>query len=142
MPEENKSQDENTFDPGKNHWFKSLGAKLSAYHFLFMIVLIISTVAALIYIEQNVLLVQGHEQSRQLGNRIVAELGQRVSTTEAITKNLARLGEMLDKDPEKFKKVIPEIIDFNGDTRIAGGGIWPEPFTFDSKLERRSLFLG
>ena len=107
-----------------------------------MIVLIISTIAAIFYIEQNVLLVQGHEQSRQLGHRIVAELGQRVASTEAITKNLARLGETLDKDPEKFKKVIPDIIDFSGDAKIAGGGIWPEPFTFDPKLNRRSFFWG
>jgi len=137
-----QSNNETEFNSGKNSWLNSLGAKLSAYHFLFMLVLIISTVAALFYIEKNVLLSQGHEQSRQLGNCIVAELGQRVASTEAITKNLAQLGELLDKDPAKFKKVIPDIIDFSGDSRIAGGGIWPEPFKFDSKLERRSFFWG
>ena len=142
MAAEKRENVKSDYDSGKNSWLRSLGAKLSAYHFIFMLVLIISTVAALFYIEQNVLLSQGHEQSRQLGNRIVAELGQRVSSTEAITKNLAQLGELLDKKPETFKKVIPEIIDFSGDSRIAGGGIWPEPFTFDSKLERRSFFWG
>ncbi|MCM8539039.1 MAG: ATP-binding protein, partial [Lentisphaeraceae bacterium] len=101
-----------------------------------------STIAALFYIEQNVLLIQGHEQSRQLGHRIVAELGQRVASTEAITKNLAQLGELLDKDPDQFKKIVPHIINFSGDSKIAGGGIWPEPFTFDPKLERRSFFWG
>ena len=142
MKDEKQKTDTPKFNPGRNSWLKSLGARLSAYHFIFMLMLIISTIAALFYIEQNVLLSQGHEQSRQLGNRIVAELGQRVKSTEAITKNLAKLGELLDKEPEKFKKIIPEIIDFSGDSRIAGGGIWPEPFTFDAKLERRSFFWG
>ena len=139
--EQQKSSD-SKFKQGKESWFTSLGARLSAYHFIFMLVLIFSTVAALFYIEQNVLLSQGHEQSRQLGNRIVAELGQRVASTEAITRNLAQLGELLDKDPQIFKKVIPEIIDFSGDSRIAGGGIWPEPFSFDPALKRRSFFWG
>ncbi|MCM8526643.1 MAG: ATP-binding protein, partial [Lentisphaeraceae bacterium] len=136
------SQTDKQFKTNKDSWFKSLGAKLSAYHFLFMVMLIISTIAALFYIEKNVLLIQGHEQSRQLGHRIVAELGQRVSSTEAITKNLAKLGELLEKDPDKFKRVIPAVIDFSGDSRIAGGGIWPEPFMFDKELERRSFFWG
>ena len=126
----------------KYSWLRSLGAKLTAYHLIFLIVLIISTVAALFYIEQNVLLVQGHEQSKELGNRVVAELGQRISATETLTKNLAQMANILSKDPRHFMDGIPKILDLDGDSKIAGGGIWPEPYAFDTLIERRSFFWG
>ena len=137
MGTDNSGQDKKTAD-----WNQSLGFRLTIYHFVFLISLIISTIVALFYIEDKLLVEQGHDQIQQLGNRIVAELGQRISTTETMTKSLARLGEDLEKKEEVFKKVIPSILDFQGDDKIAGGGIWPEPFKFDSQKQRRSFFWG
>ena len=142
MAKKTTGQAKTIYRTDKHSWLSSLGAKLSAYHLLFLIVLIISTVAALFYIEQNVLLVQGHEQSKELGHRVVAELGQRISATETLTKNLAQMANVLVKDSEHFMNGIPKILDLNGDSKIAGGGIWPEPYAFDSLIERRSFFWG
>jgi signal transduction histidine kinase/DNA-binding response OmpR family regulator len=123
-------------------WFRSLRVKLTLYHIFFLIALVVSTILALFYIEDKLLIEQGHAYTQQLGNRIVAELGQRITMTEAMTKSLARLGENLEKKDEIFKRVIPQVLDFQGDDRIAGGGIWPEPYAYDPKLQRKSFFWG
>jgi signal transduction histidine kinase/DNA-binding response OmpR family regulator len=120
----------------------SLRVKLVTCLLSLIILLIIATFAVLSYTEKNLLYERNYEFSQQLGHTIVAELGHRVALAETLTKSLARLGETLEKKEELYKNTLPHVINNQKMTSIAGGGIWPEPYKFNSTKERNSFFWG
>jgi len=62
---------------------------------------------------------------------------------ESLTATIANLGETLECDDNKYKKIVPHLMNLEGySDLIAGGGIWPEPYMFSSGVERRSFFWG
>ncbi len=71
------------------------------------------------------------------------ELRKRVIIAQTLCQALAHTGEILPKDVEEHRRVLPRVIDSIGeDWFIAGGGIWPEPGRFEPGVERRSFFFG
>lgn len=79
----------------------------------------------------------------QAGEKVVEELEERIAATEALASALARVGESLPNEIPLIKRVIPSIIDLPGsENYVAGGGIWPQAYQFDEKIERRSFFWG
>ncbi len=82
------------------------------------------------------------QRVEQAGNTVVAEINAYTNRIEALTATLSTLTEHLPKSVESFMQLIPPVLDFHGDASIAGGGVWPEPYAFDAKLERRSFFWG
>lgn len=76
------------------------------------------------------------------GNNAVSELNARSLEIAALTRTLAVTAENLPKSEAPFKKIIPELINFQGDLAVAGGGIWPEPYSFQPDKQRRSFFWG
>jgi|GEM_PF-342275 len=76
------------------------------------------------------------------GNNAVSELNARSLEIAALTRTLAVTAEKLPKSEATFKKIIPELINFQGDLAVAGGGIWPEPYSFQPDKQRRSFFWG
>lgn len=76
------------------------------------------------------------------GNNAVSELNARSLEIAALTRTLAVTAENLPKSEATFKKIIPELINFQGDLAVAGGGIWPEPYSFQPDKQRRSFFWG
>jgi methyl-accepting chemotaxis protein len=69
-------------------------------------------------------------------------LSAKLDQVQLLTSSLALASSTLPKDEALFKRVFPSIIDNHGDEAIAGGGIWPEPNSFDAGVERRSFFWG
>lgn len=86
------------------------------------------------------------EESRRLveqaGNTAVAEIHAYINSIEALTATLATTVEHLPKSVDTMMNTIPALLDFHGDQSIAGGGVWPEPYAFNAKQERRSFFWG
>jgi len=86
---------------------------------------------------------QAYKQVTLAGQNIVAELGKRIATAEALAQSLANLGEEAPKDIEQNKQLFRHVLDVeNSEMFIAGGGIWPAPYQYDPKIERRSFFWG
>ncbi len=77
----------------------------------------------------------------KVGNA-VSKLGTKLSETAALARSEASLLKLLNHDEKAIRKVLPGVLDFNGNRTIAGGGIWPEPFLFSKNRERRSFFWG
>ncbi len=104
---------------------------------LFSIFFIVNKVGKpLLYEENNQLL-------EQYGNKVVAILGEKELMIESLTSSIANLGESMNYNFNAYKNIVPHIINLEGyDNLIAGGGIWPEPFVFNSNVERRSFFWG
>lgn len=78
----------------------------------------------------------------QIGNNLVLNLSARLLEIEALARTLGAIVEKLPKEVATFQQIIPEIIHFQGDLSVAGGGVWPEPFAFSPQVERRSFFWG
>ncbi len=76
----------------------------------------------------------------QTGSGIVRQLTLKLASIEGITLSMARLAETLPHDEGLYKSTFPHVIDNTGDKAIAGGGIWPEPNSFDGTTVRRSFF--
>jgi len=80
---------------------------------------------------------------RQKGETVASVIGQNLASVERLVINMAKLGETLPKDPSVYHRIVPQLIgETDSQSYIAGGGIWPEPFTFNPNLERHSFFWG
>jgi len=102
-----------------------------------IIVMVIQTVGKSLIMKENYKFIE------QKGRTVITQLGQQISYVEAMSKSMANVAKTLPKDAVLFKKTIPQILfSHNNSSKIAGGGIWPEPYAFEPKTERRSFFWG
>ncbi len=123
-------------------WYESLHFSVSAVQIIVMISIVLATFSVLIFVERSLLLKQGYEIAEQLGNRVIAELGERVVLAEAVTTLIANYGEQ-QTGASAIQQAVPQLLNYEGETGfIAGGGIWPEPYAMDPERERNSFFWG
>lgn len=78
----------------------------------------------------------------QTGDNAVSDLTVRSQEVAGLTRTLGLTTEQLPQQTETFNKFMPNIINFQGDLGIAGGGVWPEPYKFDPQKEKNSFFWG
>lgn len=91
---------------------------------------------------KSVILAESSRLIGQIGNNLVLNLCTRIQEIEALTRTIAAVVEGLPKSVDLFQELLPPLIHFQGDAGIAGGGVWPEPYTFSPDQERRSFFWG
>lgn len=124
-------------------WFQSLQFRIAVGLALTLIVMIAAVVVANQTLGRSTLIEKNFDILVQAGNRLVTELGQQIDSAEALTRSLANLGERLPYREELYRKIVPHLMDYEGqEDIIAGGGIWPEPNVFQRGRERRSFFWG
>ncbi len=120
---------------------KSLKFQLPFLFILLALVIILTTLFSTNWIVRPTLENSANDLAHEIGNTIVAEFSKRLRVAETLASAIANTAEYLPKTPESHKKIIEKIIDYEGtESCIAGGGIWPEPYQFDKKSERRSFF--
>ncbi len=119
---------------------------LKFYGVLMPIVLILGGLLGHAWITEikgkQVLLDKSHQFIEMVGNNMVSDLMARTNEVAALTRSLALLTEHLPKDSDTFQTTLPPMINFHNNDAIAGGGIWPEPYSFDKDKERHSFFWG
>jgi len=94
-------------------------------------------------IGKNLLEKQAYRQVILSGQNIVSKLGAQIALAESLATALANLGEQLPPDAALTKELVEHVMNYEGtETFIAGGGLWPGPFMYDPKIERRSFFWG
>ena len=124
-------------------WHDTLQTRLTISFFVFLIVMVGAVVLIVQTVGQNLLIQDNYRLIENNGNKIVSDLGNMLAMTESLTSALANLGEAHEPDADEFSEVIPKMMDLEQQkSLIAGGGIWPEPFSFDPSSERRSFFWG
>ncbi|HEY9844906.1 MAG TPA: SpoIIE family protein phosphatase [Candidatus Caenarcaniphilales bacterium] len=123
-------------------WYRSLGfqglASLGCITLLLFagIVLVINTRGKRLLSKESSQLIE------VIGNNAVSELNARSLEIAALARTLAVTTEQLPKSEATFKKTVPELINFQRDLAVAGGGVWPEPYAFQPNKQRRSFFWG
>ena len=78
----------------------------------------------------------------ETGKGVVGSLTTRLEKVEALTRSLANAGESLAGDEQATRRLIENMVDFDQDTGIAGGGVWYEPGEMSTDVVRRSFFWG
>jgi signal transduction histidine kinase/CheY-like chemotaxis protein len=112
---------------------------------LFVGMLLVMMVVFLLVMEHygnHVLLDVAKHQVRQSGESIVATLGRRLIISESTVNAMANAAESIPAIEKLHHQVIKPIVDNDADHFIAGGGIWPEPYLYDTNRDRRSFFWG
>jgi hypothetical protein len=123
--------------------FSSLTFKMSISLVLFIAIVISANYFVAQTKGKSVVAEQAEKLNMQIGQGIILKLRERLVATETLTTALADLGESLPKEEGIFKRLLPKIIDQAGMRNIvAGGGIWPEPGSFQEGVNRRSFFWG
>jgi PAS domain S-box-containing protein len=127
----------------KRSFFKSLkGVIVFSFFliFLFSAFALSFSIYKYIYPQQKK---QYKERIEETGNSIVADLTVELDSAKSLAFMLSNPLKLLPYSVEKFRLIIPKVIDDHGDKgKIAGGGVWPEPYIFDANRERRCFFWG
>ncbi|MEZ4647994.1 MAG: ATP-binding protein [Candidatus Eisenbacteria bacterium] len=124
-------------------WSSSLQTRLSLSLLGFLLAL--ATTAAVLHETFGRSLLQHdafrlHEES---GALICSEIEKLAVEARTLTQAMANVGETLPQSPVVHEAVLSRLLDAEGrEVVIAGGGFWPEPYTFDPVEERRAFFWG
>ena len=86
------------------------------------------------------LVAAGTAAAEQSASAISRQLALQLNRIEGTTAAMAHLAETLPHDEQLVKANLPNLIDSQGDSAIAGGGLWPEPDGFTQGEQRRSFF--
>ena len=90
---------------------------------------------------REVIVQQTDKLNDEIGKTITLSLREKLSVAESLGRSITRLVEVMEKDPEEYQRIFPELYDQQGmKNMIAGGGIWPAPYSFDPNKERASFF--
>ncbi|WP_444998510.1 bifunctional diguanylate cyclase/phosphodiesterase [Aliikangiella sp. IMCC44359] len=125
----------------KVQWHKSLQFALTFKALMIFIVAVFTLLLVIIFVIKSVLIESEKQVLYKTGESVVGDIGQITSSAETLTKALASIAEKLPKNTELVKSTILGVIDEPGmENIIAGGGIWPEAYQFDSTQKRNSFF--
>ncbi len=112
----------------------------------FLIIILVSCIVTYFTIKKiayPILLKKERESIQNIGNSIVLELRNKIKNAETISLSIANIYNSLPKKREIFMKVIPDFFNLPGyKSIIAGGGVWPEPYTFNKRNYYNSFFWG
>lgn len=110
-------------------------------------IILVALVASIIFVLQiqlrSRLEAQTLKQVETNGEIIVAELVRRTTLVNTLAQSLSNFSSTPGLSSDILMSTLPRLIDLpESQTFIAGGGYWPEPYAFSSKLERSSFFWG
>ena len=123
-------------------WFHSLGFKGTAALVCIAGGLLVGALWVVNTTGKKQVLEESSKLIQQTGDNAVEIISGRSAEIAALVRTLATLTPLLPKDEKTYLQTFPEIYDFNGDNKVAGGGIWPEPHQFKKEVVRRSFFWG
>jgi signal transduction histidine kinase/CheY-like chemotaxis protein len=123
-------------------WFHSLSFKGTIALVIVAVVLLIGALWIVNTTGKQKVLEESSRVIEETGNNIVEGLVTRSKEIASLVRGIAILTESLPNEESAYLKTFPPLFDFNGDKRVAGGGIWPEPHWFEKDVERRSFFWG
>lgn len=124
-------------------WYRSLLFRTPLVFVFLLAVLIISLTFIMDRIGRPRLEEQSFRLVNQIGNTMVAQLGERIAVAETLARAMATTAADLPLKVEEHMRFIPRLVEQLGPASyIIGGGVWYEPYRFDPRLERRSFFWG
>lgn len=125
------------------HWYHSLQFRVSAIFLTIFFLIMVTIIAVVSAIGDHLIENQAYLKLSKAGDKVVAELNQRTTIAESIVISMADIAKVIPTEDERFTSLMLSLLDRAGSRHlIAGGGTWPEPYTFNKALERNSHFWG
>lgn len=121
---------------------RSLAVKGALGLLLLALLLAVGVLAVMNTYGKRLVLAESARRIEETGNKSVEQLATRLSEIAGLVRTLASASAQLPNEVEAVKQFLPPLIDFQGDTAVAGGGFWPEPGAFTPGIDRRSFFWG
>ncbi len=113
---------------------------------LFVFIIIFSSITTFLIIKNiaHPIFYKFEQQKiENIASTILLELENKIKTAESLSISEAGIYKALEKKNHIFKKVIPGLLNLSGyENIIAGGGVWPEPYTFNKNRFYRGFFWG
>ncbi len=132
-----------TGSPARHTVRQTLHFRINLLFFLLMLSLSIIIVVVVQTIGKASMVKENYRFIDQKGQTIITRLGQYTSYVEAKAKALANMALIIPRDNQRYRRAVYDIIYRKESSfRIAGGGVWPEPYAFDPDIERKSFFWG
>lgn len=124
-------------------WHRSISFRLCLLHLAAFGLLVICSMALIFTMQRSLMIKQGEDFVEQVGLRVVSDLNGLILQAQNQTRVMADMAQVINQDTNQYKKIFGNII-IPADMQnvVAGGGIWPEPYTFDPDKERSSFFWG
>jgi len=139
----NKTAQQSPQTPLHVSWKESLQLKITVCFAAVSLAMIIAVISTFQVLVKPTLIEKNRQITEETGARLVTELGKHLEKAETLTQSISDLGEVLPPDDTNYRLLFPQLLgDDNPDSVIAGGGVWPEPYSFDPSIERHSFFLG
>jgi signal transduction histidine kinase/CheY-like chemotaxis protein len=130
-------------DNSRIRWNESLLFRIPLQFVFALVALTLALGLVLGTVGKSLLEEQALHEVSLTGEIMVGEVEQLLAGTRTLTTSLARLGEGLPPSEEMHLELFPKVLGETGSaSRVAGGGIWPEPGAFHPDRERRSFFWG
>ncbi|WP_085907511.1 sensor histidine kinase [Kiloniella majae] len=124
-------------------WRESLQFKITVCFAAVSLAMIIAVISTFQVLVKPTLIEKNRQITEETGARLVTELGKHLEKAETLTQSISDLGEVLPPDEDNYRLLFPQLLgNDNPDSVIAGGGVWPEPYSFNPSIERHSFFWG
>ena len=142
-PSDDRSRDAVLLEQPEIPWHRRLMVRVPGIVVCSVLVILVMVFVLLEATVKPRLELMAEQSAAQSGALINEELHERVTIARTLTQAIARSAEKLPRDVDLHMAVLPQMLDSVGDAAlIAGGGIWPEPYAFDSDRAQRSFFFG
>jgi signal transduction histidine kinase len=122
--------------------FRSLAVKGALGLLILALLLAAGVLGVMTTFGRRLVLAESARRIEETGNKSVEQLSTRLSEIASLVRTLAASSGELPSEVDRVKAFLPPLIDFQGDTAVAGGGYWPEPSAFTPGTDRRSFFWG
>jgi len=122
-------------------WYESLQFKLAAIFLVLFIFIASSVFMILKTFGDEIIEEQAYLRLNEANNAVISQLERHTILSSTLVDSMANLAEKLPKNEELYTSLIPHQINSKGTQAfIAGGGIWPAPYSFNKNTARNSFF--
>lgn len=127
--------------PALTPWQNSLPFKFSLIQLVIASILIFSTAWVMLSIQNQQLTEQQAVLNQNHGQIVIAKLQEMTSQVENLVSAISNIAMLYRYDKQQLSTAIPALFSIENQKEIiSGGGIWPEPGSFNQQKFRDSLF--
>ncbi len=124
-------------------WFNRLHIRILAIFVVLFALIMLMILSIVKILGANLIEQQSYLKLENAGHLVISKLENRTVEAASLAAAMAKIAAELPTNNRSFEKLIQQVIDHQGSAHlIAGGGVWPEPYKFNSRKERDSFFWG